>query len=86
MNVAYTKLLKIGGRLCEVNFRKLTPATYHVDTTDERGNRHMFSMIKSPEGDWRLSSSTQAVWINQAEDLIANAIGEWEASGSDGTS
>lgn len=85
MNVAYTRLLKIGGRLCEVNFRKLTPGTYHVDTSDERGNRHMFSMVKSEEGAWKLAAATQALWINQAEDLIATTIGEWEASGEPGS-
>lgn len=66
----------------EVNFRRLPgeEAAYHVDTTDERGTRFMFSLKKSAEGSWKFSDPLLPAWITEAEGLFAAAIGEQEAS------
>jgi hypothetical protein len=78
MNVAFTKVLKIKDRLWEFNFRKL-PSTYenfHVDVTDEKGRRILFSMYKSPEGIWRANAPHLPMWIGQAENVLGNVIDE----------
>jgi hypothetical protein len=81
MNIAYTRLLKMGGRLREFNFRKQPnlEGTYHVDCTDERGLRFMFLMHQTAEGSWQVSSSELPAWIREAEGVIAATIVEEEA-------
>lgn len=82
MNIAYTRLLKIRGRLREFNFRKQPnlEGTYHVDCTDERGLRFMFLMHGAPGGSWQASSPDLPAWIREAEGVIAAAIAEEEAA------
>lgn len=82
MNIAYTKLLKIRGRLREFNFRKQPncEGVYHVDCTDERGLRFMFLMHQAPDGSWQVSSPELPAWIREAEGVIAAAIAEEEAA------
>lgn len=82
MNIAFTKLIKIRSLLREVNFRKLphAGAAYHVDMTDERGTRYMFSMLRDAEGLWKLSSAALPAWITEAEGLLSVAIEEQEAA------
>lgn len=82
MNIAFTKLIKIRSLLREVNFRKLPhmEAAYHVDLTDERGTRYMFSMLRDADGLWKLSSGALPTWISEAEKLLSGAIEEQEAS------
>lgn len=81
MNIAYTRLLKIRGRLREFNFRKQPnlEGTYHVDCTDERGLRFMFLMHLTGESTWQASSLELPAWIREAESLIAATIVEEEA-------
>lgn len=82
MNIAYTRLLKIRGRLREFNFRKQPnlEGTYHVDCTDDRGLRFMFLMHQTPEGSWKASCPDLPAWILEAEGVIAAAIAEEEAA------
>lgn len=80
MNIAYTRLLKMGGRLREVNFRKQPnlEGTYHVDCTDERGLRFMFLMHQTADGGWQASSPDLPAWIREAEGVIARTITDEE--------
>lgn len=80
MNIAYTRLLKIRGRLREFNFRKQPnlEGTYHVDCTDDRGLRFLFLMHLTPEGAWQVSSPELPAWILEAEGIITAAIVEEE--------
>jgi hypothetical protein len=80
MNIAYTRLLKMGGRLREVNFRKQPnlEETYHVDCTDERGLRFMFLMHQTPGGSWQAASTELPAWIREAEGVIAQTITDEE--------
>lgn len=86
MNIAYTKLLKIRGRLREFNFRKQPGShhCYHVDCTDDRGLRFMFLMHRT-EGVWVFSSPDLPAWISEAEALIVGTIEEEEALRQDDT-
>jgi hypothetical protein len=82
MNIAFSKIIKIQGRNCEFNFRKL-PAdytSYHVDVTDDKGGRIMFSMYKSADGIWRTTSNRLPLWISASESLIGAQIEESEAA------
>lgn len=81
MNIAFTRLLKIRGLLREFNFRRQSPLSpsYHVNTTDERGIRYLFSMTKGEEGTWKFPVTDLPVWIRESEEVIAAAIQEAEA-------
>ena len=81
MNIAYTRLLKIRGRLREFNFRKQpgNHHSYHVDCTDERGLRFMFLMSRTEQGGWVFSSPDLPAWICEEEALIVGTIEEEEA-------
>ena len=47
-NVQFSKLIKAEGRLREFNFRKsngIAGPVYHVDVSDDRGNRYYINML-----------------------------------------
>jgi hypothetical protein len=82
MNIAFSKIIKIDERNREFNFRKL-PAdylSYHVDVTDDRGGRILFSMYKSADGVWRATSNRLPLWIAASESLLGGHIEESEAA------
>lgn len=80
-NIRFARLIKMAGLLREVNFRRLPgqAAAYHVDTTDERGTRFLFTVVRQEEGGWKLVSPSLPAWIEAAEGLLSAAIGEQEA-------
>ena len=82
MNIAFSKILKINERNWEFNFRKL-PAdylSYHVDVTDDKGGRILFSMHKPAGGSWRATSNKLPIWIAASESLIGETIEDSEAA------
>ncbi|MGK2863016.1 MAG: hypothetical protein ACSLE0_13865 [Chitinophagaceae bacterium] len=72
-NIAFTAHIKINGRIREYNFRKRSPVLYDTDTSDERGNRFTFSMIKE-EDLWKIKDSKLPDWLIKSESLIHAAI------------
>jgi len=76
-NIAFTSLIKLDGRLKELNFRKRGESIYDGDTNDERGNRYFFKMEKQ-EGEWKIAGSNLPDWLIVNEKLIATAIGKEE--------
>jgi hypothetical protein len=77
-NIHFTKLLKVNGRLREFNFRKIPGATelFHVDVSDDRGNRLMFR-IQKDDGYWRIQSPQDLPqWVVDAEQKLAELIQE----------
>ena len=86
MNIHFTKLIKTSGRQREFNIRKLPHGTnsYHVDVSDDRGNRIIFRMQKDG-GDWRIVEQDLPQWIYAIEGDLNNAI-ENESSNSSGDS
>ena len=64
MNVAFTRLIKLQGLNREFNFRKLngTPVHYHVDVTDERGQRILFQIEKKNDGEWKANIPHVPKW------------------------
>jgi hypothetical protein len=74
-NIYFSKLVKMGDRLREFNFRKLPshPNGFHVDVTDDRGNRHMFTLSKIEEH-WHSNATDIPSWLQQAETDLGNII------------
>jgi len=78
-NIAFTKLVKCDDRQREYNFRKL-PSTdgslFHVDVSDDRGNRIIFKMQKEQGGQWTIIDPTLPQWIKNAEPQLHDVIEE----------
>lgn len=77
-NTHFTRLIKARDRLREFNFRKL-PAPggnlFHVDVSDDRGNRLIFKMQK--EGAlWKILDTNLPAWIQESEEKLSSAIEE----------
>ena len=76
-NIYFSKIVKMGERLREFNFRKIpsTDNEFHVDVTDDRGNRHMFILSKKMEG-WRSNASNIPAWLEHAEPNLGRIVEE----------
>jgi len=75
-NVQFSCNIKTGGSFKEFNFRKqqgLPNPGYHIDVSDERGNRHVFSM-QLIEGLWKIQESKIPDWILFSEPMLHQAI------------
>ena len=76
MKSHFTKLVKAGERLREFNFRKLSSASdnlYHVDVSDDRGNRLIFRMQKD-DGQWKIIKTELPEWVFDVEENLHSAI------------
>ena len=78
-NKHFTRLIKAAARLREFNFRKLPSPTndlFHVDVSDDRGNRLIFKMQKSGSGPWKIIEEVLPPWIYDTEPRLNEAIEE----------
>lgn len=77
-NIHFTKLLKVAGRLREFNFRKIpgNSELFHIDVSDDRGNRLMFKMLKEDSGHWKIIHQDLPQWIYEAEGKLQTLIEE----------
>jgi hypothetical protein len=76
-NIAFTKLVKCDDRQREYNFRKLPGADnnlFHVDVSDDRGNRIIFKMKKESNGQWTMIDDSLPQWIKNAEGQLHEVI------------
>lgn len=76
LNTHFTKLIKTNDRLREFNFRKLPSPTdnlFHVDVSDDRGNRLIFKMQKDASG-WKIIDEVLPNWIYDTEMKLNEAI------------
>jgi hypothetical protein len=73
----FTRLIKVNGLLKEFNFTKANrdnTGSFSVDTIDDRGNRIIFSMIKTEKG-WELEpESFLPGWISAIEPQLNKQI------------
>jgi hypothetical protein len=79
--IQFTRMIRANGQLKEFNFLKIknaTVPTYHVDVSDERGNRHYFSLIREESG-WIIAKSTLPAWVTEVQNDIASAVSQYEA-------
>lgn len=75
-NIAFTKLVKTNQRLHEFNFRRLpsdNSPLFHVDVSDDRGNRIMFRMQKD-DGEWKIIDQQLPQWIWDSEKMLDEVI------------
>ena len=76
-NVSFTRLLKTGDRLREFNFRKIpNKDSYHVDVTDDRGQRIVFTMQPDGEGNWKIAEGDRPKWVYFSEDILNGVLKE----------
>ena len=78
-NRHFTKLIKAAERLREFNFRKLPSPTndlFHVDVSDDRGNRLIFKMQREGGGKWKIIEDILPPWIYDSEPRLNDAIEE----------
>ncbi|MEJ7914441.1 MAG: hypothetical protein WKF70_14895 [Chitinophagaceae bacterium] len=78
-NIAFTKLVKCDDRQREYNFRKLPGVDnnlFHVDVSDDRGNRIIFKMHKEQNGHWKMVDPALPQWIKNAEAQLHEVIEE----------
>ena len=77
-NVHFTKLVKIADRLREFNFRRVPDATeqlFHVDVSDDRGNRIVFRLRKN-QSQWEIVEQSLPQWVYSTEKIISDVITE----------
>jgi hypothetical protein len=77
-NIQFTKHFKASGRVREFNFRKIPGIAddlFHVDVSDERGNRIMFRMQKDKD-QWKIVDQQLPQWIKDAEPGLHELIEE----------
>jgi hypothetical protein len=76
-NLHFTRLIKAKDKLREFNFRRLPSSggtLFHVDVSDDRGNRLIFKIQKESAGSWKILDDILPTWIYETEDKIADAI------------
>lgn len=77
-NVHFTKLVKIADRLREFNFRRVPDANeqlFHVDVSDDRGNRIVFRLRKA-DNHWQIVEQSLPQWIYSTEKILSAVITE----------
>ena len=77
MNIAFSRILKVSQKNIEFNFRKLPVDghTYHVDLTDEKGKRIIFTLEKRG-GAWRSNGINLPLWLIAIEQMLGGVIEE----------
>jgi hypothetical protein len=76
-NIAFTKVLKMNGRVWEFNFRKLPGEefAFHTDFTDAKDNRVQFILFRDAGDSWKIKGVVPA-WIPSEIGLLRDAINE----------
>lgn len=76
-NIHFTRLIKIGDRLREFNFRKMPGSlvSYHIDVTDEKGKRLIFTLHKDEQGLWQ-TSQTLPLWLEACIPMLTGIVEE----------
>ena len=76
-NISFSKIIKLGDRLREFNFRK-KPGTdnYTVNVTDDRGQRIIFTLVKTAEKSWITEGANLPLWLQFSEGVLASAVEE----------
>lgn len=71
--IQFSLIIPVNNRQREFNFRQRTPSLYDGNTTDERGDRFYFTLVKEND-QWALGDSSLPAWIKNNESEIALAI------------
>jgi hypothetical protein len=76
-NISFSRIIKLGDRLREFNFRKV-PGTnnYTVNVTDDKGQRILFTLRKNVEGSWMMEGVNLPLWLQFSESRLGGEIEE----------
>ena len=76
INTHFTRLIKAKDKLREYNFRKLPGLSnlFHVDVSDDRGNRLIFKMQKTEDSRWKIMDEVLPLWVYDSEVKLNEAI------------
>lgn len=74
VNIAFTIVIKINGRLKEFNFRKRNNSLYDGNTNDEYSIRYYFQLQKEDIGGWQLSGQSLPPWIINNHQVVVEAL------------
>ncbi len=72
-NIQFTRLVKAPLQQREFNFRRIPNTsieTFHVDVSDERMNRIMFTMQKEAGTHWKITNPSLPQWVCDVEDKL----------------
>jgi hypothetical protein len=72
-NIQFTKLVKAPSQQREFNFRRIPNTgteTFHVDVSDDRMNRIMFTMKKESGGFWKIADTFLPEWVCNVEQKL----------------
>lgn len=76
VNIAFTLVIKINGRLKEFNFRKRNDSLYDANTNDEYSIRYYFQLKKEEPGSWQIVGQSLPQWISNNQNLVIEAFGQ----------
>jgi hypothetical protein len=71
-NIQFTKLVKAPMQQREFNFRRIPNSgteTFHVDVSDDKMNRIIFTMKKEAAG-WKITGTSLPGWVCDAEQKL----------------
>ena len=76
-NISFSKIIKLGDRLREFNFRKIPGSdNYTVNVTDDRGQRIIFTLVKTTEKNWSVEGANLPLWLQFSESVMGSVVEE----------
>ena len=76
-NISFSKVIKLGDRLREFNFRKIPGSdNYSINVSDDKGQRILFNLLKTSESNWVLEGHSLPLWLQFSESVLGSAIDE----------
>lgn len=76
-NIQFTRLVKAPMQQREFNFRKIPNTsieTFHVDVSDDKMNRIIFTMKKESGGYWKIDPTALPKWVCDVEEKLHEII------------
>src|SRR5687768_5150337 len=76
-NISFSKVIKLGDRLREFNFRKIPGSdNYSINVSDDKGQRILFNLLNTSESNWVIEGQNLPLWLQFSESVLGSAIEE----------
>ena len=76
-NISFSKVIKLGDRLREFNFRRIPGSdNYSINVSDDKGQRILFNLLKTSEKNWVIEGQNLPLWLQFSESVLGTAIDE----------
>ncbi len=76
-NISFSKVIKLGDRLREFNFRRIPGSdNYSINVSDDKGQRILFNLTKTSERNWVIEGQNLPLWLQFSESVLSTAIDE----------